>query len=309
MLSPRVPELAALQMLSAVARTGSLRLAATDLGVTQQALSQRVRAMESRVGVPLLTRSPRGSQLTHEGRLIEQWASRVLDAAAELDAGITTLRSDRTAHLKVAASLTVAEHLMPRWMVALRDQQRSAGAAGTSVELEATNSGVVAELVRDGRADLGFVEGPRVPRGLRSRSVGRDELLLVVPGDHPWARRRTPVTVAELAATPLVSREPGSGTRQALSAALAAALPGIPQAAPVLELTGTASVKAAIIAGAGPGALSSLAVADDITLGRLYPVAVTGVTLVRNLRAVWSGGPNPPAGPARDLLAIAERTR
>jgi DNA-binding transcriptional LysR family regulator len=307
MLSSRVPELASLQMLSVVARTGSLRLAAAELGATQQNLSQRVRTMEAQVGVPLLARGPRGSQLTASGRLIVQWASRVLDAAAELDAGITSLRTDRAGRIRVAASLTVAEHLLPRWMVMLRDQQHRAGQPSTSVELEAANSRTVCARIAEGAADLGFVEGPRAPRNLRSRTVGRDELLLVVPGSHPWARRRRPIGAAELAATPLVCRERGSGTRQALTAALAAALPGVPQAEPALELTGTAAVKAAIIAGAGPGALSSLAVADDIALGRLRPLAVTGVDLVRSLRAVWGGGPQPPAGPVRDLVALAAR--
>jgi DNA-binding transcriptional LysR family regulator len=307
MLSPHVPELAGLQMLAAVARSGSLRLAAAELGVSQQALSQRVRAMEARVGISLLSRGPRGSHLTADGRLVEQWASRVLDAAAELDAGITALRTDRAGHLKVAASLTVAGHLMPRWMVALRDQQQLTSSPVTSVELAATNSVAVAESVESGAADLGFVEGPRAPSGLRSRTVARDELLVVVAAGHPWAKRRAPITAAELAATPLVMREPGSGTREALSAALTAALPDSPQARPVLELTGTASVKSAIIAGAGPGALSSLAVADDITLGRLYAVPVTGLDLVRDLRAVWPGGAQPPQGPVRDLIAIAAR--
>ncbi|KIF66948.1 LysR family transcriptional regulator [Streptomyces sp. AcH 505] len=309
MLSPHVPELAGLQMLAAVARTGSLRLAAAELGVSQQALSQRVRAMEARVGIALLSRGPRGSHLTADGRLVEQWGSRVLDAAAELDAGITALRTDRAGHLKVAASLTVAGHLMPRWMIALRDQQRLTGRAATSVELTATNSVAVAESVERGEADLGFVEGPRAPRGLRSRTVARDELLLVVAAGHPWVRRRSPVTAAELAATPLVTREPGSGTREALDAALTAAAPGTPRAEPVLELTGTASVKSAILAGAGPGALSSLAVADDITLGRLHAVSVTGLDLIRDLRAVWTGGATPPPGPVRDLIALAARTR
>jgi DNA-binding transcriptional LysR family regulator len=307
MLSPRVPELVSLQMLSVVARTGSLRLAAAELGVTQQALSQRVRAMEVRVGVPLVTRGPRGSHLTADGRLIVQWASRVLDAAAELDAGIRSLRSDRAGRIRVAASLTIAEHLLPRWMVMLRDQQGRAGQPSTSVELDAANSRTVAARIAAAEADLGFVEGPRAPRSLRSRTVGRDELLLVVSNGHPWTRRRGPISAAELAATPLVCREAGSGTRQTLTSALETALPGVRQAEPALELAGTASVKAAIIAGAGPGALSSLAVADDIALGRLRPVAVSGVELVRSLRAVWSGGPYPPGGPVRDLVSIAAR--
>ncbi|GAA3732722.1 LysR family transcriptional regulator [Streptomyces tremellae] len=309
MLSHHVPDLADLQMLTAVAKAGSLRLAAAELGVSQQALSQRVRALEGRIGFALLSRGPRGSHLTADGRLVEQWAARVLDAAAELDAGITALRSDRATHLKVAASLTVAAHLLPRWLVALRDQQRLTGVAATNVELEATNSVAVAESVERGTADVGFVEGPRAPLGLRSRTVARDELLLVVDPGHPWARRRSPVAAAELAATPLVTREAGSGTREALAAALAEAVPGAAPAEPVLELTGTASVKSAIAAGAGPGALSSLAVADDLTLGRLRAVPVTGVRLVRDLRAVWTGGAQPPRGPVRDLIALASRTR
>ncbi|WP_329455651.1 LysR family transcriptional regulator [Streptomyces sp. NBC_01497] len=309
MLSTHVPDLPDLQMLAAVAATGSLRLAAGELGVSQQALSQRVRALEGRVGFALLSRGPRGSHLTAAGRLVEQWATRVLDAAAELDAGITALRTDRASHLKVAASLTVAGHLLPRWLVALRDQQRLTGTSATNIELEATNSVAVAEAVEHGTADVGFVEGPRAPLGLRSRTVARDELLVVVDPGHPWARRTSPITASELAATPLVTREAGSGTREALAAALDAALPDSPQAEPALELTGTASVKSAIVAGAGPGALSSLAVADDLTLGRLHAVPVAGVNLVRDLRAVWAGGPQPPQGPVRDLIALASRTR
>jgi DNA-binding transcriptional LysR family regulator len=309
MLSPRVPELAALQMLATVARTGSLRSAAAELGVSQQALSSRVRALEARVGIPLINRTARGSRLTPAGVLIEQWAARVLDAAAELDAGLAALRTDRSGHVRVAASLTVAEHLMPRWMVALRDQQLRSGAAVTNVDLDAVNSRAVAELVRSGQVDLGFVEGPAAPSGLRSRVVAHDELYVVIGIGHPWQRRRAPLLPAELAATSFVARESGSGTRDAFESALAAALPaGMPIAAPVLELASTAAVKAAVIAGSGPAALSSLAVADDLLLGRVQLVATQGLRLRRPLRAVWVGGGSPPAGAVRDLIAVAQRS-
>lgn len=309
-LSHRVPDLPSLEVLLAVGRLGSLSAAAIELGVSQQALSLRVRAMETRVGVPLLVRSVRGSRLTPAGVVLEQWASKVLGAAAELDAGIATLRTDRQAHLRIAASLTVAEHLLPGWLVALQDSQSRAGDPPTDVELHATNSDTVADEVREGRAEVGFVEGPRAPFGLRTRIVAGDRLLVVVPSGHPWGRRRTALTAAELAATPLVSREPGSGTRQALTDALAACLPvGSRVAPPALELSSAAAVRAAVVAGAGPGALSSLAVADDLTLGRLRVVAVRDLDLVRLLRAVWRGGPQPPAGPVRDLVALAASDR
>ena len=296
MLSTRIPTLADFESLAAVARTGSLSTAAVDLGVTQQALSQRIRAMERQVGVPLLVRTPKGSQLTPAGALVEQWAARLLSVGAGIEAGLAALRTDRRAHLRLAASLTVAEYLLPGWLVRLREQ------TGTDIELRAINSDSVLVEVRAGRADLGFVEGPRPATGLHTRTVGSDRLVLVVPAGHPWTRRRTPVDAALLARTPLVSREPGSGSRQALDDALSAV--GLRPAPSALELTSASAVRAAVAAGAGPAALSSLAVADDLALGRVVAVPVTGLDLTRRLRVVWSGDPRPPAGPARSLLAV-----
>ena len=308
MLSPQVPGLEALQVLLAVDRAGSLRAAALEVGVSQQAVSARMRSIEAQVGVPLLNRSPRGSQLNQAGVLCAQWAFRVLEAAAELDAGITSLRTDRRSHLRVAASQTVAEHLMPGWLVALQARSARGPGRGTEIELTATNSEAVLSLVLSGAADVGFVEGPGIPRGLRSRVVARDRLAVVVPPTHRWARRRTPVPAAELAATALVSRESGSGTRKALADALTAHLPpGTRLAAPAMELSSAGAVRAAVIAGAGPGAMSLLAVSDDLALGRLVEVHLADVDLSRRLRAVWSGAGQPPAGPVRDLVAVSSR--
>lgn len=306
MLSPRVPDLISLQLLLAVQSTGSLSAAGALAGISQQGVSGRMRAMESQVGVPLLTRTPQGSRLTAAGQLVAHWASEVLDAAAELDAGISSIRSDRDSELSVAASLTIAEHLVPRWLVALQAQRASAGAPPAVIQLEATNSDSVLAAVISGRVTLGFVEVPDRPVGVRSRAVGHDQLVVVVAPSHRWARRRSAVTPAELAATALVSRESGSGTRRALVQALAARLPeGTAVVAPVLQLSSSAAVRASIAAGVAPGALSALAVADDLALGRLVAVGVADLDLRRTFRAVWAGGREPPAGPARALLCLA----
>lgn len=300
MLGSHVPDLRALELLVVVARTGSLSSAATSLGITQQAASSRVRTMESLVGEPLLARSRQGSALTPTGELLVQWAGRVLEAAERLDAGITALRSDRHGRLAVAASLTIAEHLLPGWLVALRAQQVKRGIQPTEFTMKATNSARVAELVAAGDVDLGFVEGPEAPEGLRHRLVGTDELLVVVGPDHPWATRRR-VSAATLAGTPLVVREAGSGTRTVLERALE----GLPSAPHALELSSTAAVRSAVAAGAGPAALGEHAVRDDLATGRLVQVRVSGLDLTRRLHAVWQGGPHPPEGPARELVQWA----
>jgi molybdate transport repressor ModE-like protein len=301
-LSAHVPDLPALEVLLTVARTGSLNSAARELGVSQQAVSSRIRAIEAQTGVPLVSRSPRGSSLTSEGVVVAEWAARLLDVAAELDAGLSALRQDRHSRLRVSASLTVAEALLPGCLVAFRAARRP-GQPAAEIVLTAANSDAVLVQVADGDADLGFVEGPRVPRSLRSKTVGHDRLVVVVPPSHPWARRRS-VTPAELAATPLVSREQGSGTRDVLTAALARALgPGTVQAPVALSLSTTSAIRAAVLAGAGPAVLSRLSVGDDLAAGRLAEVEVPGLDLRRPLRVVWRGPASPPAGAARDLIA------
>lgn len=302
-LSPRMPDLVTLEVLLAVARTGSLGAAGRELMLSQQAVSARIASLEAQVGVTLLTRSARGSQLTSAGSVAVQWADQLLRLAEEVDTGLAALRAEGRNRALVSASMTVAEQLLPNWLVSLQAEARRRGVPAPQIVLTATNTDHVIEHIASGQADLGFVEGPSAPRGLRSRVVAHDELVVVVPPSHPWARRSA-ITADELRHTALVMRESGSGTRDSLISALAQA-PGAPigLAAPALELSTTASVRAAVIAGAGPAVLSRLAVSDDIATGRLCAVPVADVNLGRKLRAVWLNGQTPPAGAARDLLA------
>ncbi|MFJ2177682.1 MULTISPECIES: LysR family transcriptional regulator [unclassified Streptomyces] len=294
-LSHRVPDLGALELLLAVARLGSLGRAAREVGISQPAASSRIRAMERQLGVALVDRSPRGSRLTDAGTLVTDWARRVVEAAEAFDAGAQALRDRRDSRLRVAASMTIAEYLLPRWLIALRRARPD-----TAVSLHAGNSVAVAERLLSHEADLGFVEGLATPEGLDSVVIGHDRLLVVTAPGHPWARRRNPLEPAELAGTPLILREPGSGTRQVLDAALSAY--GGP-ARPLLELASTTALKAAAVSGEGPCVLSELAVGEELAARRLVRVPVAGVRLRRDLRAVWPAGARP-AGPARDLLSL-----
>lgn len=302
-LSAHMPELSAFEIFLAIARTGSLGAAGRELGLTQQAVSARLASLEAQTGVALVVRTPRGSQLTPAGVVIAEWADRLLDVAQYVDAGLASLRSEKRNRVKVAASLTIAEQLMPRWLVSLQVAAHRLGASIPEIIMTATNSDQAIVAVRDGAADLGFIETPYMPTGLRSRVIGHDELVLIVPADHKWARRRRSVSAAELSQTPLVTRESGSGTRDSLTAALSKTLgDSMRQAQPVLELSSAAAVRAAVVAGAGPAVMSRLAVADDLAIGRLRTVAVPELNLRRELRAIWVGGRTPPAGAPRDLL-------
>jgi DNA-binding transcriptional LysR family regulator len=293
------PDLESLRLLVLVGEHGSLTAAAEELGVTQPAASKRISLLERRLGVPLLVRTRQGSRMTEAGELVAGWARRVI---AELDVlvdGAAALRRESSAHLAVAASLTLAEHLLPSWLGALRATHPE-----LRVALEVANSTRVCRSVADRAADVGFVEAPTPPSGLRSCPVAQDRLVLVVAPGHPWAARRDPVDAATLARTPLVTREAGSGTRDTAERALRQV--GEQSAAPLLELGSSAAVRSTVRAGEGPALLSELAVAPDVAAGILLVVPVTGVDFTRTLRAVWLSGVRP-RGVAAALVDLAVR--
>jgi DNA-binding transcriptional LysR family regulator len=295
-LPPSTPDLIALDLLDSIAELGSLGRAASRHRMSQPAVSMRMTQLERRLGLTLLQRSPTGARLTPAGERVVALSRRVLSETRELMAGVAALVAEESSHLRVAASLTVAEYLLPGWLAALHRRYTDAILA-----VEVTNSAQVVARVQEHHADVGFVEGHQLRLGTMKTVVVRtDHLVLVVDPQHPWAHRQSPVTGPELAEAELIVREPGSGTRQVLEDTLGA-FGGLRSH---LELGSTAAILAAVRRGEGPAALSALAVADDLDTGRLVAVPTEGITLTRSLRAVWpTDRPLPPL--ARDLLGIA----
>ena len=282
-----VPDLDSLQLLLRVASTGSLGLAAAEHGISQPAVSARVKSMERLVGFPLVTRSARGSTLTTAGRPAGRLGAR-RPARGRGARGRHRLAARRPrSRLRVAASLTVAEQLLPALAGPPRRDPPRDGR-----QPAALNSADVAAAVLDGSADLGFVEGPRVPEGLDDQTVARDRLVVVVPPGHPWARLRRPLAPETLAGHPagaarahLGDADGARGRPAALGAPRGtAARAGEHECA---ALSGRRRCRTAV--------LSELAVADDVAAGRV--VRVPGPR------------PRPHASPAGGLAARSAADR
>ncbi|ETW21109.1 LysR family transcriptional regulator [Mycobacterium gastri 'Wayne'] len=294
-LSSRMPELGSFEIFQAIAETGSVSAAARELALTQQAVSRRLASFEAQIGLTLALRTTRGSQLTAAGVVVAEWAARLLEVARQADEDLKSLRSEGRRRIKVVASHTIAEQLMPQWLLSMHALAGRPGSTGPQVCLTATESGDAIAAVRDGAADLAFVEDPDPLAGLGNCVVGHDELVVVVLPDHHWARRSRVVSALELAQTPLVARETRSRRCDTLTTALRGVLGnGMQQVPPVLAMGSTAAMRAAVLAGAGPAVMSRLAVVDDLAAGRLRAITIPGLDLRRKLRATWTGGRTPP---------------
>jgi DNA-binding transcriptional LysR family regulator len=293
------PDLVSLDLLVSVGELGSISAAAASHRMTQPAASMRLRDLEKLLGIPLLERATTGARLTPAGAATAEWANAALNAVRTLLSGTTALRADQNSHLQLAASLTVAEYLIPSWL-----RQLAADIPETKVSLKMGNSAHVIDLISHGEVELGFIEGSRPPRRLRFRELLTDELIVVVAPGHPWSRRRRPVAPGELSVTPLVLREVGSGTRDVLTEALGAHDLGVTAA---MELGSTTAIKAATTNGVGPTVISARAVRHELGEGQLVSVPSEALSLYRTIRAVWAPS-RPPSTAGSRLIDIAART-
>ena len=291
------PDLEVLALLTTVAELGSVGAAAERLGVSQPSASTSISRWERRLGLKLLERSTRGSVLTPDGALYVDWSREVLHAAQRMQLATAALRSARSAHLRVAASMTVSEYLVPMWLGLFRSDHPA-----VTVRLAVLNSDQVMEQMRAGQHDLGFIETTSHVRGLHTLTLCHDRLVVVVDSAHPWARRTTPLAAQEMAATPLLQREDGSGTRRTFLHACRAA--GLEPVEPAQSLASNTAVRVAAIAGTGPAVLSAMAVKDAIASGELVAVPMAGIDLHRPIRAVWAGS-LATTGTAVDFLALS----
>lgn len=275
---PRPPEIAGLALLVTLADTGSLGAASRQLGMAQPNASRLLHRLEADLRLRLVDRSPRGSRLTPAGQLVAEWADPVLGSLDRLVAGAASLREDVASHLTVGASLTIGEYLAPRWLTTFRESHPH-----VQVRLKVMNSEDVVAAVVDAELDLGFIESPDLPAHLHSVAVAQDQLVLIVSPAHPWASRSDPVTVEELAATPLVVREPGSGTRRTVEEWFA----GHEVAPPLMELSNTGSIVHSVAGGLGPAVVSTFAVEVARRQNLVVVVPLAGASLSRQLRAIW----------------------
>lgn len=295
-LSPATPGLASLDLFLSVAEHGSFGQAGRVHNMSQPAVSMRMAQLERQMGLHLFERAPSGTRLTPEGVAVAEWARRVVEAASEMMTAAACLQAGPKAALHVASSLTVADHLFPGWIVALRGARPD-----IQISLEVHNTAAVIRAVQDQKVELGFIEGPSSPPVLHSRVVASDHLAVVAGSDHPWARRRRAVTGAQLAAIALIVREAGSGTRDVLDRALATWGGAAP---PLLEFGSNTGILGAVRRGEGVAVISALAIAEDVAARRVVEVPTDGVDLSRQVRAVWRRG-HTLSEQAQGLLRVA----
>jgi DNA-binding transcriptional LysR family regulator len=257
-----------LRIFIAVAEREHVTQAASALGLTQSAVSSAIAALEANHDARLFDRVGRHIELTEAGRTFLVEARAVLARAHAAELVLSELGTLGRGTLNVHASQTIASYWLPARLVRFR-----AAYPKIEVHLVGGNTETVTEAVLDGSADLGFVEGAVRNPALTVKQVGSDRLVLVVGAGHPLAKSRKP-SLSDLSTANWIVREPGSGTRSEVEAALRALKLPIHARDVAFVLPSNEAVRAAVEAGAGVGGMSELVAAPGLAAGTLHRLAI-----------------------------------
>ena len=138
----------------------------------------------------------------------------------------------------------------------------------------------------DGKVEIGFVGFKNADSRLSFDKIWQDEMVLTVPKNHPWSRRKF-VQLADLRAQNFISREHGSGTLDSFRHLLARKRPSADELLNVaMELGSTAAVKEALISGCGISILSRISISRELADGILVAVAIRGLKMERDFYEV-----------------------
>lgn len=305
-LPSKMPQLADLDLLLSVEDYGSVGKAAQAHSLSQPAASIRLSAMERRLGIRLLERSPTGSKLTEDGQTLAKYARNVMHAARELLEFGSGSSASEAKRLRVAGSPGISENLIPEWL------SRGGAAFGeVRVEVQTGKVDALRQLVHANHVDVAFIDGwcesgGLVPKQSREDLIAQyicdDRLAVVVGSSHPWADRPGHVTVQELAEAQLVVRERGSAIREFTEELLGTA----PGPRNYLEFPSSGAIKHAIVDGRRVAVLNVSTVRSELADGRLCWVPLDREMPAKPIYAAWSKS-RPLPGPARELVEIAAK--
>lgn len=258
-----------LRIFAEVARLQHLTRAAENLNLTPSAVSAAIKALEERYDTLLFNRIGRRIELNETGRIFLQEAEAVLARAQAAELTLSELSGLKRGSLNIYASQTIASYWLPPVLARFH-------ASFPMIELQLTigNSEQVANALREGLADTGFIEGEIDDPVLRKESVASDQLITVVGAQHPWAKRKT-LPFENLTESYWILRERGSGTRAVFENYLRENDYDPAQLPVALELPSNEAICSALTAGNYATVLSSLAARAHLASGTLCQAPLT----------------------------------
>jgi DNA-binding transcriptional LysR family regulator len=272
-------DLRQLEILQAIAETGSFTASGRKLNVSQSAISRQILLLEEELGEPLFLRIGRQVRMTPAAESLVQLGQRVFLDVRETVGAITDRTRELRGTLRLSGGMTVCLYVFPPLLKHMRRVHPH-----LDVRLTVATAGRSVQEIRGGRVDAGLLTLPVVESDLVTVPVLREELLLVTTPTHALAKRRK-VSPRDLAGLPFILFEMGSGTRKVIDHFFASENiePTV-----LMDTENVEIIKAMVKTGQGVGIVPYQAVAREVKAGQFFCARIEGHELVRETGWVYA---------------------
>ena len=255
-----------LETFAAVARHHSFTRAATELHLSQPAVTQHIAVLEEQFGCRLFERRSRTVHLTPAGERLLACHRRIQGCLGQLNREIADMATGRAGRLAVGAGLTICIFTLPGLLAAYRRLH-----PGVELHVRSGRTRDVLGMVIDQQVDVGLVTSPVRHRKVETLPLYCDRMVVIALPDHPLAQQPDPVDATALGAHQLILFERGSGFRTFLEEVFESK--GI-LLRPDMELDSIEAIKAMVVAGLGISVVPEVAVANELAAGTLVALSL-----------------------------------
>jgi DNA-binding transcriptional LysR family regulator len=261
---------------------GSFSRAAKRMLLTQPALTKNIRNVEDYLGVRVVNRSNSGISLTPEGKIIYDYAQRIVKLRDEARTKIIKLHENTGGNIYIGASTIPATYILPRALSEFKKKHPD-----IRIYIKTADSEEAMNMVLDNEVEIGCIGKKPLNKKLMAEPLWKDRLVLVVPKLHRWFNKKS-ITLPELLDEPFVIREKGSATRELFESCLKESKSlSLSRLNICGELGSSAAIKEAVIAGLGVSVISIHAVQRELSQGLLFEVRLQGCRMERNFYLIY----------------------
>jgi DNA-binding transcriptional LysR family regulator len=242
------------QIFRLVAESGTTAAAANALALSQSATSAALNELERLLALQVFDRVGKGLQLNDNGRALLPFALALLDGAQSIEQWALD-RDSQVGALRIGASTTIGNYLLPRHIAVFRDRIPGSAGHGWQPRITIANTETIAAQVARFELDLGLIEGPCHERNLTVQPWQEDELMVVAAANDPIVPRQRDrkVSLQALRDATWLLREAGSGTREIIDQLL---IPHLQRLRTGIEFGNSEAIKRAAASGLGITCLS-----------------------------------------------------
>jgi DNA-binding transcriptional LysR family regulator len=270
-------DLVKLQTFLLAAERLSFSEAAKYLHVTQPTISHHIKELEQSLGMELFERSGGGLKLTEAGRILLPQARRLIRQSVELQQMMDSLHDETVGHLRIACSTTAGKYILPQFAARFRSRHR-----GVRVSILSCAAPSVVPRLLEEEVNLGVVSYEACGDDVECQEFFHDRIILIAPADHSWASRQY-IEPSELLDVPIIIREPTSGTRHVMMAALGQSDIDLDDLDVFLEVGNAEAIVKTVEGGFGVSFISRLAASWALNRRSVVEIPVAGFDLHRTV--------------------------